>query len=39
VLNLAGVVVDDEPWHLLVRVPAGLAPFAFMVAGFLSNTD
>jgi len=37
-LDLAGVVVDDQPWHLMVCVPAGPVPFAFMVARFHPRT-
>lgn len=37
-LDLAGVVVDDQPWHLMVCVPASPVPFAFMVARFHPRT-
>src|SRR5659263_673181 len=36
-LDSAGSVVDDEPGHLLVRVPVCLEPCAFVVAGFVSK--
>ena len=37
-LHSAGFVVDDEPGHLVVCVPAGPVPCALMVAGFHPHT-
>jgi len=37
-LDLAGVVVDDQPWHLMVCVPAGTVPRAPTMAGFDPHT-
>jgi len=36
-LDSTGFVVDDEPGHLMVCVPAGSVPCALMVAGFHSQ--
>ena len=37
-LDSTGFVVDDEPGHLMVCVPAGPVPCALMVAGFHPHT-
>ena len=37
-LRSAGLVVDDEPWYLMVCVPAGTVPCTLMVAGFHPHT-
>jgi hypothetical protein len=37
-LRSAGFVGDDEPGHLLVRVPVCLESCALVVAGFVSKT-
>jgi len=37
-LDLAGVVVDDQPWHLMVCVPAGPVLRAPTMAGFDPHT-